>query len=392
MSFDSALLSIKRGVRLLPALAAAVLLAGCGDSKVEVYKLAKDSSQSQQPEAAPNNGQAPMSGGMPPGHPNMGGMISKPQWQVPDGWQEAPPGEMRVGSFKVVKDGKQADVGVVPLPGLMGHDLDNVNRWRETVGLPHTTEEELSKLAQPVEMAGQLAQVYEQAGENPGSGDKTRILAAIYRRDNVAWFVKMMGDDELVAQQKPAFIEFLKSFKFPATMGTDLPPGHPSLDATPMMAGQGASPAAAPMADGGDDSKPNWQVPSDWKEVPGGQFLIAKFALAGSDNTQAAVNVSRSVGTGGGLAMNINRWRGQLGLAPWSDSELQQQTQTLDTPGGKATWVEMTGTDARSGQKAALVGIIVPQADQTWFYKLMGNADLVQKQKDAFTGFVKSAK
>jgi hypothetical protein len=386
------LLSIKRGARLLPVLAAAFFLAGCGDSKVEVYKLAKDSSQSQQPEATPN-AQAPMPGGMPAGHPDMGGTVSKPQWTVPDGWQEAPPGEMRVGSFKVAnKDGKQADIGIVPLPGLMGHDLDNVNRWRGTVGLPAVKEEELSKLAQPVQIAGQLAQVYDQAGENPGSGDKTRILAAIYRRDNVAWFVKMSGDDELVAQQKPAFIEFLKSFKFPATMGTDLPPGHPSLDSAPMMAGQGASPAASPMAGGGDDSKPNWQVPSDWKEVPGGQFLTAKFMLAGADNAQAAVNVSRSAGTGGGLAMNINRWRGQLGLAPWSDSELQQQAQSLDTPAGKATLVEMTGTDARSGQKAALVGIIVPQADQTWFYKLMGNPDLVQKQKEAFTGFVKSAK
>src|SRR5215831_14284107 len=100
MSFDSTLLSIKSGVRLLPVLAVALLLTGCGDSKVEVYKLAKDSSQSQQPEAAPNNTQAPMSG-MPPGHPDMGGMVSKPQWKVPKGWQEAPPGEMRVGSFKV---------------------------------------------------------------------------------------------------------------------------------------------------------------------------------------------------------------------------------------------------------------------------------------------------
>jgi hypothetical protein len=44
---------------------------------------------------------------------------------------------MRVASFRVTgKDGKQADVSVIPLPGLAGSDLDNVNRWRGQVGLP----------------------------------------------------------------------------------------------------------------------------------------------------------------------------------------------------------------------------------------------------------------
>ena len=122
---------------------------------------------------------------------------------------------MRAASFRVAgKDGKQADVSVVPLPGLAGSDLDNVNRWRGQVGLPGVSEAELAKLAQPVEIAGQPAKLYEQAGANAGSGEKSRILAAITRRDGVAWFFKMTGDDGLVAEQKPAFIEFLKSVSF----------------------------------------------------------------------------------------------------------------------------------------------------------------------------------
>ena len=76
--------------------------------------------------------------------------------------------------------------------------------------------EELARLAQPVTIDHQAAQLYEQAGENPGSGGKSRILAAVTRREGVAWFFKMTGDDELVAQQKPAFIEFLQSVAFPS--------------------------------------------------------------------------------------------------------------------------------------------------------------------------------
>ena len=85
--------------------------------------------------------------------------------------------------------------------------------------------------------------------------------------------------------------------------------------------GMAASPAAAPIS---SEGKPNWQVPAGWQEVSGGQFLVAKFTLAGDGGATAAVNVSSSAGEGGGLIGNVNRWRGQLGLAPLSEAEVNQ--------------------------------------------------------------------
>ena len=160
-------------------------------------------------------------GALPPGHPDTSGSAAPAlQYKGPTGWNEVAPGQMRAASFRVPgKDGKQADVSVIPLPGLAGSDLDNVNRWRGQVGLPGISEAELAKLAQPVEIAGQSASLYEQAGSNPGPGDKTNILAAITRRDGTAWFFKMTGEAALVTEQKPAFIEFLKSVSFPAAAG-----------------------------------------------------------------------------------------------------------------------------------------------------------------------------
>jgi len=102
----------------------------------------------------------------------------------------------------------------------------------------------------------------------------------------------------------------------------------------------------------------------------------------------AAVNVSTSAGDGGGLAANVNRWRGQLGLPPISEI----LTAPLDVAGGKAQLVEMSGTNAQTGQPSQLVAVIVSQPDQTWFYKLMGDAKVVAGQKDAFKQFVQSAK
>jgi hypothetical protein len=321
---------------------------------------------------------------MPPGHPDTSGAAApRIQYKRPGDWQEAPPGEMRAASFRVAgKDGKQADVSVVPLPGLAGSDLDNVNRWRGQVGQPAVSEAELAKLAQPVEVAGQSASLYEQAGANPGSGDKTRILAAITRRDGVAWFFKMTGEDDLVVQQKPAFIEFLKSVSFPAAAAqAQLPPTHPPIDAGNMTAQAG--PAASSSQD-----KPNWEVPSGWKEVSGGQFLVSKFILPGGGDTPTAVNVSKSPGDGGGLLANVNRWRSQLGLGPVAEADLAAQVQSLDLPGGKGTLADIAGQDVRSGKPARLLAVVVPRPSETWFYKLMGDAQVVQHEKDAFMKFV----
>ena len=89
---------------------------------------------------------------------------------------------------------------------------------------------------------------------------------------------------------------------------------------------------------------------------------------------------------------NVTRWRGQLGLAPMSEEDFSKQAQTVDVAGAKGTLVDMTGTDMKTGKKSRLMGIIVPGAEDSWFYKLMGDEQIVDQQKDAFTKFVQTAK
>jgi hypothetical protein len=52
----------------------------------------------------------------------------------------------------------------------------------------------------------------------------------------------------------------------------------------------------------------------------------------------------------------------------------------------------MTGTDAKTGKKSRLIGVVAPQSGNTWFYKLMGDEQIVEQQKEAFTKFIQSAK
>jgi hypothetical protein len=377
-----------------------LLVAGCHRDDVKVYRVAKDQdqSQAQTAPALPTDSPNPS---LPPGHPDISSApgtalpatprAGLPQltWQTPNSWTELPPGEMRVASFRLAsRDGKQADVSVIPLPGLAGSDEANVNRWRGQVGLSSVSPDELKKSAEDIEAGGQSAQLYDIAGQNPGSGDPERILGVIQHRDDMAWFYKMTGEAGLVEQQKPAFVAFLKSLKFTAAAAqAELPPSHPSMGDM----GMGASPATAtPIS---SEGKPGWQVPAGWQEVSGGQFLVAKFTLTGAGGASAAVNVSSSPsGKGSDLAANVNRWRGQLGFTPLSDDEVAKSVTAIDVADGKASLVDLSGKDARTGQPTRLVGVVVPQSGQTWFYKLMGDANVVESQKAAFTQFVQGVK
>jgi hypothetical protein len=374
-----------------------LLVAGCHKDDVQVYNTPNDQAQPAAAPAMPTNSSETT---LPPGHPNVSSMqnMSLPDaalpaaaspaaltWTAPTDWTEVPPSQMRVASFKIVgANGQQADVSIVPLSGSGGGDPANVNRWRGQVGLPDAPDDTILSSAQNVEAGGAPAQLYDIDGKNPDNGKPMRILAAIQHRDSTAWFFKMTGDTDLVEQQKPAFIQFLKSISFTANeTQAQLPPGHPPVGDMGNMTPQPQT--AAPATQSG---QPNWQVPAGWNETSGGPFLVAKFAIAGDGGTAATVNVSASQGDGGGLPANVNRWRGQLGLPP--ESEIS--TTTFVISGGQAQLVDMNGTNAENQQPTEIIGIMVTQPNATWFYKLMGDPKLVASQKDTFVQFVKSVK
>ena len=364
-----------------------IALAGCGRDSVKVYHV--DASDTATPTPPPAVAPAAMPANMPDGLPvpdNSGQPSLK--YTLPAGWVEKTPTQMRVASFGIAQDSKQADVSVIPLGGTAGNDLANVNRWRGQVGLAALPESDVANLAEKVTVGEAPADLYDLAGTAPGSGEAQRILGVILHREDTAWFFKMTGEAGLVEQQKSAFIAFLKSLQFgaPAAAGTmdmsQLPPSHPPM---------GGMAAAAQSTGAGASDKPTWTVPAGWQAGQLAQFLVARYTISGADGAQAAVNVSSLAGDGGGLLPNVNRWRGQLGLAPVTETDLANLP-TVDASGGKATLIELSGTDGRTGKPAQLVGMVLPLSGQTWFYKLMGDAMVVAQQKAALVQFVQSAK
>jgi hypothetical protein len=214
----------KKLMRWTSSIALVVLisaLTGCNqDDDAKVYHVPKDGSAPPQPEPAPAATQdvtAPAQPTQPdtlPPHPDASS-LPQLKYQVPIGWQEKPPGEMRVATFAAPgKNGQSLDVSVIPLP-VAGHDLDLVNMWRSRVQLAPTTDPAAVNQAKPVAIGSEQGRLFEFVSDKPLTGNsRQRLIVAMLTEPTMSWFFKITGDDESVNAQRENFIQFLKSVSF----------------------------------------------------------------------------------------------------------------------------------------------------------------------------------
>ena len=94
----------------------------------------------------------------------------------------------------------------------------------------------------------------------------------------------------------------------------------------------------------------------------------------------------------GELLLNVNRWRGQLNLKPIDEEQLGKEVRQLEVAGTSAPFVDLTGPESAGGTPPRMLGVMLPRGEQTWFFKINGPADVVEKQKSAFEAFVKSVR
>jgi hypothetical protein len=116
---------------------------------------------------------------------------------------------MRYASFMASgENGEKADISVVTFPGDGGSDLDNVNRWRQQIGLASVDTSELSSVIVPLHSENISFSTTDLISAN------SRTLAAWVRRDGRSWFFKMTGPNAAVEKEKPNFVRFLQSIRF----------------------------------------------------------------------------------------------------------------------------------------------------------------------------------
>ena len=144
--------------------------------------------------------------------------------------------------------------------------------------------------------------------------------------------------------------------------------------------------AAAPKDNSAAQPGLHWTLPSGWTEVAPGAMSIATFKVSGPNGAEAEVSVVPLPGAAGGDAANVNRWRGQVGLPAATADELQKMGEAVQISDQSATLYDIVGSD----NAKRILGVMQDRSGSTWFFKMTGEAGLVEQQKPEFIAFLKS--
>ena len=164
------------------------------------------------------------------------------------------------------------------------------------------------------------------------------------------------------------------------------PPEPPS---TPPMAGgamgsMGSGEVPLPPKPTGA-AKLDWTLPKGWTQTLTGGIRYATVKPAGPGNLDVSVVVL--AGSAGGELANVNRWRSQIGLPPLEEAALPSARKSVASKAGTVTLYDFTSDGV---QKTRLVAGLLVSNDNSWFFKMTGDAEAARKALPDFTRLLQS--
>lgn len=262
----------------------------------------------------------------------------KPQWKLPPEWSEEPSSGMRYATILVNVDEEdearqRLELSVIKLPRNEPDEtafvLANVNRWRDQLSLPPIAAKDLKQETRHVKLDGATAIVV-----------------------------------DLTGTSKPGGMS-----------------GAPFAGGGPMS----RSPQAVEPAPTG---KLTYKTPEGWQEGAAGGMRKAAFEVRQGDRRIEITVIDLDAAAGDVLA-NVNRWRGQLKLSPVDAAELAKDLKEVRLGNAAGKQVELE-SPAGAEPRQALLGVIAEHGGRAWFIKLMGDAELAEREKPRFAEFVRS--
>ena len=249
-------------------------------------------------------------------------------WALPAGWKEEKGTGFRVATLKA-PDGK-LEVAITRFDGQAGSVLANVNRWRDELGLEPLREAELASALVTEDVGGVKVQRVDLTGKKKAKSSM-----------------------------------------------------RPGMGAAPFAAGGSPPPARKPAEESADGLK--YKLPAGWKESSQKVTFAAKVIEVDGVPGVKVTFTPLSPQGGNGLE-NVNRWRQQLMLPPWTQADLDRDGQVVATEAGPAMVVDLTG----GGQK--LLGAVLKRPDAVWFVKLSGPAPVASPLREPFLELLRSVR
>lgn len=249
-------------------------------------------------------------------------------WTLPAGWKEEKGTAFRVATLRPPEG--NLEIAITRFEGQAGSLLANVNRWRDELGLEPVRESDLAQALRTEDVGGVKVQLVDLKG-------KKRAKSAM----------------------------------------------RPGMGAAPFAAGGSPPPARKPAEDSAEGLK--YKLPAGWKEsnqkVTFAARVIEVEGLPGVRVTFTPLSPQ-----GGDGLDNVNRWRQQLMLPPWTKADLDREGQVVPTEAGPALVVDLTGP----GQK--LLGAVLKRPDAVWFVKLSGPPPAAAPLRAPFLDLLRSVR
>ncbi len=267
---------------------------------------------------------------------------SPPKWKLPEGWKDADKrDQVRFATLeKSTADGKlEITFTSLPTPAdWNAYVVQNVNRWRGQLGLAPLSGDELGK--QVIEM--------------PLESDPKRVAMMV----NIAG----RGSGSMSAAQST-------------------PRQRPS--------GGAAASASSPRSGQSGSGQLAFDLPAGWKQADNDTFSVYAFLIEGED-AAARVTITPLAASDDPTRMlaNVNRWRGQVNLPPWTLEQSKKEVKEIPFMGGKAKLIE--ALPAGGSGLMGIIGVIGNQGNIAWFIKFKGDAELLKQKQDEFEQFVRS--
>ena len=166
------------------------------------------------------------------------------------------------------------------------------------------------------------------------------------------------------------------------------------LDSTPSEQVAMPTNAASPGLPAGiaTFASANVATPPNWESQPLSQMRQASFLVHGDSGAIADISFVSLGPAAGNVLDNVNRWLGQLAQPPISAETLANTVQKLHTALGDVAVVDLTGKpeNGDASKDGRIIAAIASDEARTSFFKMRGNAELVEAEKANFLKWVNS--
>ena len=337
-----------------------LLASGCSRPTVKVYDVPKEEASARS--FAEQSSQTNV--------PEDRGWI---RWTKPEQWTELAPTAFRKGNY-VFEDesGGKVEITVSSFPGDVGGTLANVNRWRGQAGLSPISQGELAASLSDLTIDGHHGQIVDILPEDEDT-QAARIVAAIFMYRGESWFFKMSGPKSIVAGQKPIFDNFIESLKFTDTNAANSQEAESSESQSLVLA---------------------FETPEGWRESSGSSFRIASFQIELEGFDPGDFSITRFPGDAGGVFANVNRWRQQIGLPSWSESQVNANEKPVAAEDLQFSFFDLAPRTEEEKKKVEerILAAVMEHDGQSYFFKLRGEIFLVETQLNKFLQLLRSTR